>query len=74
MPILALNYQLQLEEVNVEEIGDDPFTLALRSMHVLSALQIRFLHDELRLYAYIKTQESHDIQNVLDHITIQVND
>ena len=50
-PIIALNYRLQL----VEEIGDDPFTLAWRSMHFLSALQICFLHDGLLLYAYIRT-------------------
>ena len=53
-------YRLQLEQVNVEEIGDDPFTMAWRSMHFLSALQIRFLHDGLLLYAYHK--DVHDIQ------------
>ena len=71
-PILALNYRLQLEQVNVEEIGDDPFTLAWGSMHFLPALQIRFLHDGLLLYAYIRT--SMISKNVLDTITIQVND
>ena len=30
-PILALNYRLQVKQVNVEEIGDDPFTVALHS-------------------------------------------
>ena len=28
------------EQINVEEIGDGPFTLAWRSMHFLSVLQI----------------------------------
>ena len=32
--------QVQYEQVNVEEIGDGPFTLAWRSMHFLSVLQI----------------------------------
>ena len=54
MPILALNYRLLLEQVNFEEIGDDPYTLAWRSLHFLSALQICFL-DGLLLYIYIRS-------------------
>ena len=32
--------RVQYEQVSVEEIGDGPFTLAWRSMHFLSVLQI----------------------------------
>ena len=48
---LALNCRLQVEQVSVKEIGDDPFTLALCSMRFLSASQILFLRDGLLLYA-----------------------
>ena len=44
-PILALKFwlqDLQIEQVKVAEINDGPLTLALCSLHFLSASQILF--------------------------------
>ena len=39
-PTWSFVSRVQYEQVDVEEIGDGPFTLAWRSMHFLSVLQI----------------------------------
>ena len=38
-PNIVVRLKVQYEQVNVEKIGDGPFTLAWRSMHFLSVLQ-----------------------------------
>ena len=65
-PTWSFVSRVQYEQVNVEEIGDGPFTLAWRSMHFLSVSQI--------LCSFTPTWRHHDIQNVLDNITTKVND
>ena len=50
-PIIALNCRSQVEQVNINEIGVDPFTLSLCS---LSASQTLFLHDGLLPYGLHK--------------------